>query len=204
LKILILTLSILILMNVPYSSNAMAYNDTSDWNTLNVTGKFLYSTPIKADQTFIFQYRSANGVLENFTANQLGSYTADVNSTLSTAFELKIPRNYPYSNIGRPIVSVLVNGNDLNQQQYSFLSDDCFFEFSIPFSGKANITLSFAHHLAEEPFHGDSVPQYCMNETTVSEFPFAVVVLLISITSLIVFYRIPIGKFKRVNTPLNF
>ncbi len=188
LKIPVLILSMLVFMNFLYSSNAMAYDNTSNWNTLNVPGKFLYSTPMKADQIFVFQYRATNGILENFTANQLGSYTADVHSTLSTVFELKIPRNYPYSNVGRPIVSVSVNGNDLNQQQYSFLSDDCFFKFSIPFSGKANVTLSFTHLLAAEPFHGDSVPQYCMNETMVPEFPLAILVLMIGIT-LIIFYK---------------
>jgi len=178
-------------------ANAMAYNDASGWSTLNVTGKFLYSNPPKPDQTFKFQYMVVNGILENSTVNQLGSYTYSLNSTIPATFELKIPKNYPYSNIGSPIVTVSVNNVQLNPQQYSFLPSDCFFEFSIPFSNKSIVSISFTRHLAAEPFEGDDVPQYCANETVVPEFPFAIPVLLVAISSLIVFYRL---KFRQLNS----
>ena len=188
--LLITTLLVTIYFN--NKINAFTDNGTDNWIVQNITGKFLYSNPLKSDQTFAFQYRVSNGVLGNFTVNPLGYYTAKVSSVLPTTFELKIPKNYPYSNIGRPIISVLVNGNNLDQQQYSFTSTDCFFEFSIPFSGESNIALSFASHPAEEPFHGDTVPKYCIDETTVPEFPLAIPILLIGITSLIIFHKMKI------------
>ncbi|MGH2611763.1 MAG: hypothetical protein ACRDFB_01785 [Rhabdochlamydiaceae bacterium] len=180
--------------NHVFAFPVMVYNSTTNWTVQNVTGKFLYSNPPKHDQIFKFQYRVTNGVLQNLTINQLGSYVAKVDSTLSTRFELKIPRNYPYSNIGRPIVSVLVNGVELDPQKYSFMTTDCFFDFSIPFSGKETTSISFAYHPEAEPFQGDQVPQYCLQETTIPEFPFAAPVLLIGIVSMIVFYRMKIEK----------
>jgi len=133
-----LHLSIIVILSVSLvivGNNVFADNVTStEWKVQHVIGKFLYSDPPKSDQVFNFQYRVVNGTLENLTIDQQGSTTAKVNSIDQGMLELRIPRNYPSTNINTtiPYQSVDVNGVDIYSPKYSVKATDCFFEYTIP------------------------------------------------------------------------
>ncbi|MDE1813933.1 MAG: hypothetical protein KGH87_02415 [Thaumarchaeota archaeon] len=193
-----------LILNLMYPTKVLADDNMTEWNVQHVIGKFLYSNPPKPDQIFNLQYRVINGTLGNLTEDQHGQFISKVQSTDQGMLELRIPRNYPYSNmdnttsnrddVAKASTVIDVNGIGLDSRKYSFVATDCFREYSIPFSKNAIITLGFMVYPEHIPFHGDAVPDHCMAETTViPEFPFAIPVFIISITSLIIFYRM---KFK--------
>lgn len=194
----------ILIVSLMYPVKVLADNNVTEWNVQRIIGKFLYSNPPKPDQIFNLQYRVANGTLGNLTEDQHGQFIAKVQSTDQGMLELRIPRNYPYSNVDNPngnrdkiaktSTVIDVNGIGINSSKYSFTSTDCFLEYSVPFSKNAIITLGFIVYPEHIPFHGDAVPDHCIAETTViPEFPFAVPIFIISIASLIIFYRM---KFK--------
>ncbi len=194
----------ILILNLMYPTNVLADNNMTEWNVQHVIGKFLYSNPLEPDQIFNLQYKVINGTLGNLTENQYGQFIAKIQSTDQGMLELKIPRNYPYSNVGDPHSNrgdvaktstvIDVDGVGIDSRKYSFVATDCFLEYSIPFSGNTIITLGFIVYPEHIPFHGDTVPDHCIAETTViPEFPFAVPILLIGTISIIVFYKM---KFR--------
>ncbi len=159
-----------------------ALADEPQWHGQHVIGQFLNSNPPKPDQVFNFQYRVLNGTLVELTKNQYGQFEATVQSTDQGMLELKIPRNYPYTNMGYPFYNntanvagtdavIDVNGVIIDSKKYSFAATDCFFEYSIPFSGQPIITLGFIVYPEHIAFQGDSVPDHCIGETTFIDSP---------------------------------
>jgi hypothetical protein len=85
--------------------------------------------------------------------------------------EVKYPRNYPYTNAGvegegRATVFV----NEIEEFPEMKVTD-CFYEFSIPFSGDSRIDVVWAYLAALFPHHGDDVPASCIEETVVANVP---------------------------------
>lgn len=199
---LLLSVLIILLLNQLQSSSAQTSNATSNsnqevWNIYHAIGKFLYNNPPKSDGIFLIKYSVTNGVIHNFTANQ-GDFITDVSSTSdNSTLELKIPRNYPYTNIQNMIGGARLPILFFNSSQvlYNNVSmNDCFFDYVIPFSGHQKIDLAYTYLVSEFAYHGDPVPDYCMSEATmVPEFPFAIPILIASIASFIILSRI---KFK--------
>src|SRR5713226_1023754 len=159
-----------------------AFAEESEWHVQHVTGKFLYSNPPKPDQVFNFQYRVLNGDLVKLMQDQYGQFEAKVESTDQGVLELRIPRNYPYTNMGYPYYNNTgnVNGTDtvidlngviIDSKKYSFDATDCFFEYSVPFIGKPVITLGFIVYPESIAFQGDAVPDHCISETTFIDSP---------------------------------
>lgn len=159
-----------------------AIADDSTWHVQHVIGKFLNSNPPKPDQVFNFQYRVVNGTLAELTKDQYGQFEAKVQATDKGMLELRIPRNYPYSNVGYPhynnTVNVAgsatvidVNGVGIDSKKYSFVSTDCFFDYSIPFIGTPTITLGFIVYPEGIPYAGDKVPDHCISETITIQSP---------------------------------
>ena len=162
-------LSILIL-NLQYPVNILADDNVSEWNVKHVTGKFLYTDPPKPDQVFNFYYRVINGTIDSITIDHEEGYTAKVHSTGQGIFELRVPKNYPYSNTsGNPppidLPVIMVNGSDIYPPDYSFVPRECFFEYSIPFSGDSTIAMGFTNLSAAIPWEGYKVPFHCLEET---------------------------------------
>ncbi|MGI0027284.1 MAG: hypothetical protein ACREAD_05530, partial [Nitrosopumilaceae archaeon] len=192
-----MTIASILILNLMPPAKVLADNNMTKWNVQHVIGKFLNSNPAKPDQIFNFQYRVLNGTLETLTKDSYGQFIAKVKSIDHGMFELKIPRNYPLSNMPNGTansLSISVNGIDIYPQKYSFVATDCFFEYSIPFSGSTSVLLAPISYPESIPFQGASVPDHCISETTViPEFPVVTFVLLVSFVSLIVFYR---TKFK--------
>jgi hypothetical protein len=161
--IVILATSLGIVCNNVFADNVAS----TEWNVRKVIGKFLYSDPPKPDKVFNFQYRVVNGIIENLTLDQQGLYTAKVNSADQGMLQLRIPRNYPLSNINTTanLASIDVNGVGIDTQKYSFGATDCFFEYSIPFSGNAVISVGFRIYPESIPFDGNKVPYHCITDT---------------------------------------
>lgn len=163
------------------------------WKSSNAITRPL-TDPVQPAHNFNIQYRIFNGT----GAFQVHDYafTANTYSKNEGIFEIKIPRNFPYYN-GKDGPSnmetyvVIENGVHLTPNEYTKTTSNCFFTYSVPFRMNSTITVLSMDTLSlMTPIYGDKVPEYCMSETVIPEFPFAVPILLISIVSLIVFYRI--------------
>jgi len=148
-------------------SNGNALAEDLQWHTYITIGDYRYSDPPKPNEFFIIQYRTINGSTDVFNVEDR-SFITKVNSEKSALFEIKIPRNYPYTNIrgeGREdSFSISSNGIFLNSG-YEVKKTECFFSYSIQFSGNQTIQLDYAYYTAGIPFYGDDVPQSCIKET---------------------------------------
>jgi hypothetical protein len=170
-----------------------------EWNTFEIIGKYKNSEPLIPDQTFIAQYRVINGTLESIKGDDT-TVVAKVNTTDTGWFELKFPRNFPYKNteIEDADLFIGINGygsdvyylpettpmmehvrekilNKINRplphpHTYSEKTD-CFFVFQIPFYTYAEITIVYGWNgLIEKPYHGDQVPEQCVQETMSAQY----------------------------------
>lgn len=176
---------------------------TQGWSAYTTVGKFLYSEPPKPDMNFIIKYRVLNGTMENFTATQ-GDFKAKVSALPQTngTLEIMVPRNYPYTNQvgivgGAKLAIILFNGTE---SSYYVMTNDCFFDYSVSFSGNEKIELTFPYLVSKLSYHGDEVSPNCIGQTisqnftqnvnsTVPEFSLANPILLVSFASLILLYR---------------
>lgn len=180
--------------------------NSNQWHKYYLLGKYTGSDPPKPDKIFTFQYRTTNGDVKSFTGKN-GAITANVYGPQNSLLEIKFPRNYPYTNTptnwGSSAYPFLLI-NETNEVRDSWKSSDCFLTYSIPFSGETKVELIWLYLLSQNPYRGDDVPQYCISETissnstnnvesVIPEFPFAIPVFIISIASLIIFYRM---KFR--------
>jgi hypothetical protein len=166
----------------------------SDWESTNVS----VGNSNEPVQNFNIQYRIFNGT-STFQAHNY-AFTANTYSNTDGTFEIKIPRNFPYYN-GKDGPSnvetyvVIENGVQLTPNQYTKSVSDCFFDYSVPFHTNSTITITSMDELSlVTPIYGDKVADNCMPETMVPEFPLVQVVLVVSIVSVISFYRIVFRK----------
>ncbi|MDE1872565.1 MAG: YncE family protein [Thaumarchaeota archaeon] len=168
-----------------------------EWKSINIsTGPFTESA--QSANNFDIQYRTINGT----DVLQAHDYTfvANTYSKTNGMFEIKIPRNFPYYN-GKDGPSenekyiILENGADLTSSQYDKTVSDCLFTYSIPFYMNSTITVESTDTLyLMTPIYGDKIPDYCMSKTMVPEFPYVQIILIMSIMSTIVFYRVRFEK----------
>lgn len=180
LRVTVLSLSVGLVFSVTLSAPAVVYASTDDvgngeeWKTVYTIGKFSYTDPPKPDQIFKVQYRVVNGTLDDVNA-KFGFY-GNVSATERGILEIKYPRNYPYTNSKPdefnefipPIL--LIDGREVYPEPSPAEITDCFFVFSIPFSGSAefeSVELAWAYLATNLPFHGDEVPAHCIAETVV-------------------------------------
>lgn len=149
----------------------------SNWFIHPIVGKYLSSDPPKPDQIFNFKYRIANGTINKFTELDQSSFKVTIDSSRNGIFEIKIPRNYPYSNVIGNIETrhesffVIINKEDMTEKIHAQKNDECFFSYSIPFSGNSEIELGFGVYPAGLPYYGDDVPKFCLNKTIIHDPP---------------------------------
>ncbi|WP_415281632.1 hypothetical protein [Candidatus Nitrososphaera sp. FF02] len=155
--------ALLVVLLLPAAIPASASSD--GWQTAYSVGEFYYNEPPRPDQIFKIYYLAAGGTVESFDARGGVSSTVSGEGTL----EVKWPRNYPYTNeptadFAQPIFFINGTGTFL-----SFPPDmsECFFEFSIPFSGSSEIGFAWTYLATNFPSYGDEIPEDCMPETTV-------------------------------------
>jgi len=176
-------------------SLSYVYADNTDWQKLELVGKYTNSQPPKPDQTFKVQYRITNATLEYVEAKDYG-ITFVANTTDKGILEVMFPRNYPYANFaGRDDLYLFINGygtdayylpestpmmdhvrpkiiNDINRPPphpttFSEKSD-CYFVFYVPFYTFAEIAIGYGSNgLIPSPYYGDDVPEHCIAKTVV-------------------------------------
>lgn len=169
--------------------------DSQEWKTMKIIGKYKNSDPPKPDQTFIAQYRVTNGTLISITGGQT-EIIAITNTTEKGLLELKFPRNFPYTNLKWDgDFFLLINGygtnvyytpettkmmdhvrdkiiNKVNRpppHPYTYEDvTDCHYIFRVPFYTYAKILIGYgANGLIKEPYRGDDVPENCINQTII-------------------------------------
>jgi hypothetical protein len=150
---------------VPAIPQPLQY-DIKKWNTLNITGEFTNSKPPKPPQLFNFPYAVINGTMENINSNQAGSVVATIKSNSNGMFVIQIPRNYPTTDYIAGIDKPIVLDNE-NEIIYNTVTKDCFYETRALFSGDSSIKVIFKtnHLIVGGIFHGENVPQYCLDKT---------------------------------------
>src|SRR5438309_7743706 len=173
-----------------YSSEQAFASDTDNpqWHKYYQLGKFIDSKPPKPDQIFIYQYKVTNGTVIEFKGN-LGAFTAEIQSNGNATFEIKIPRNFPYTNqlekgprYGDDSPLFLMDAPPFGSTPKDFANtktlnpvnktSDCFFTYSIPFSGNHKIEFQWMYLLSSSfPLHGDIIPQYCNGQTIAGNIP---------------------------------
>jgi len=164
---LVFVFSFLMLNLVLFTSPVGASSE--DWKIANIVGRFVNSEPTKPDQIFKIQYRVVNGTVENFRApNEI---IAEVNANDSGVLEIKFPRNYPYTNDisntgGEPVL--FINGQSSAPE---YTATECFLAFSIPFVGNSEIGLVWSYLTTDDPYHGDNVPESCIDQAVVKDVP---------------------------------
>ena len=144
------------------------------WETAYALGKFPNSDPPTPDQIFKFQYGISNGTIDNFDIQQerndaflFHTIVANVSST-DGVFEIKYPRNFPYTNNigGMDEFAFVVEGKDgIIEEQRT--TTDCFFVFSVHFTGRIEIKMSTPSILIKSPYHGDDIQNSCTPQTLV-------------------------------------
>src|SRR2546426_5770405 len=157
--------------------SAFGNNSTNDnqWHKYYQLGKFMYSKAPKPDQIFIYQYRVTNGTVTEFKGI-LGDFTAQIQGNGNATFEIKIPRNFPYTDqlengprYGDTSPLLLIDVPPFGSPQKDFANtktlrlenktSDCFFTYSIPFSGNHKIEFGWTYLLSNSfPLHGDIIP----------------------------------------------
>ena len=173
-----------------YSSEQAFASDTDNpqWHKYYQLGKFIYSKPPKPDQIFIYQYTVTNGTMIEFKG-EVGAFTAQIQSNGNASFEIKIPRNFPYTDqlengprYGDTSPLFLMDVPPFGSPQKDFANtktlkpanktSDCFFTYSIPFSGNHKIQFAWTYMLSSSfPYHGDIIPQYCNDQTIAGYIP---------------------------------
>lgn len=156
--------------------NATSENGESEgWKTAYTVGKFLYNESSKPDQIFKIQYRVINGTIEEFNA-PITNIIAKISTSGNGTLEIRYPRNYPYTNdfsdtFGRDNIEYFVNNMPVDLDIDAPTVSDCFFEFSIPFSGSSEIGFAWVYLATNAPHHGDKIADSCISQTLVENVP---------------------------------
>jgi hypothetical protein len=151
-------------------SNLPQYNtNQTEWKTFHAVGHYQNTNnPSKSDKLFKVKYQAINGTVDSIE-NQYNNFVIDVSSINSGLFEIKIPRNYPYTN--QPSAnsfpqSFMISVNHNQILNYNETTSDCYFEYSIPFSGTSKIEILSVYLLISAPYHGDHIIDKCLPQTT--------------------------------------
>lgn len=209
LEYLVIILAVAVSISVCLSWHAAFADANSDQShKYYFIGKFTNANPSKPDQMFIFPYKILDGNISAFK----GVYDKDrlsveVHTTNDTSLEIEFPRNYPFTNeitnVVAPPMSIM-NGKVIPPSAVN----DCFFVYSFSLNNDSTIEFLFSTLVSENsstfPYHGENIPSYCISETissnstnnvetTIPEFPFASTIFIISIASLVIFYRLKFG-----------
>lgn len=204
--VMILIALIIMISGIGYHSIYAYYeNNSTQWQVYHI----IKSNKLLINQTFDFNYKTINGIVTSIHLKQpfdaIETNISNPNES-NGMFEIEIPKNYPYTNenITSPTnLIILLNGKTI--KNFNMDIKDCFFDYSIPFTeNNSTIDLIFTSIPEYGPLHGNKVSQQCIQKTIsqntdgniaviIPEFQFAIPILVISITSLILLHRI---KFK--------
>lgn len=146
----------------------------TEWITYHAPDEYGSTKP---HELFNIQYRITNGIIESFEQIDQAFFKVELSSKNDSIFEIKIPKNYPYSNVpieerrgGENPIMIISDGKEVTSG-YKMKETNCFYVHSISFSGNKTFELGYPHLLVGLPFLGDEVPQHCINETIFLDSP---------------------------------
>lgn len=162
-------------------SEAFATNMDIQWHKVYQLGKFHNSQ--KTDQIFISGYAITNGTVTEL-APGAGAFFARIHSDTNATLYYKVPRNFPYKNseksYGVKSPTVMMDVPPLGSPQKDFANvstiypinktSDCFFTYSIPFSGDHRVQFAFAYSGGQSSY-GDDIPSSCNSQTIAGYIP---------------------------------
>lgn len=136
-----------------------------EWRAVYTVGKFSYTDPPKPDQVFKVYYRATDAVIEDVDARY--GFKAKIAAEGEGVLEIQYPRNFPYTNAldseQLPLWPIVfINREEISPEEILPEISDCFFEFSIPYSGNTEFELAWAFLPTNLPFHGDDIPESCV------------------------------------------
>ena len=148
-----------------------AFGEESQWQQFVKVGSYWNSEPEKSSQFFKIPYRIMNGTIDKLETNNDADVFVDIKSDKEGEFEIKIPKNFPYTNYDfdsrNYLFDILINDVQADTSIFQ-TSTDCYYLFSLPFRGNSQIKFSFnADYQSENPWYGDEVDQKCTAETIV-------------------------------------
>lgn len=144
--------------------------NNKSWEKHYLLGQFS-DTDLESNKIFLIEYRTLNGTVDSFTHENLSTLVAETNGN-DGVFELKFPRNYPYTNDPKqsPGNNFFVLENRIETASFTKRIDECHFVFSIPYSGQTQIKIGWTYLLSGSELlknHGDEIPEHCKNQTIV-------------------------------------
>ncbi|MBI3841563.1 MAG: hypothetical protein HY295_00165, partial [Thaumarchaeota archaeon] len=164
----------------------LAFGQEPEWKYLVKVGSFWYSNPQEPSQFFKIPYMIENGTIVKLETNNEADVFVDIKSDKEGKFELKIPKNFPYTNyddLSRYYYfDISINNAQINTQVFESQLD-CYYLFSLPFKGNSQIKFSFnADYQSLKPWYGDKVDKKCIPETIVSDLKDKSVLLPVNFT----------------------
>ncbi len=174
-----LLIPLLVIFTIGLFDNAFAENmDSKQWQNYFL-GKSINNNPPKSDQLFKFQFRVTNGTINKITqSSQFEGLTVDASGTANATLEVKFPRNYPfvqgYNNASEHYTPLIYFAINHLEGKYAGSTSECFFVYSVPFSGNSEIDMMIIHLLISnlpDIYHGDNIPPSCNYKTIASFMP---------------------------------
>jgi len=171
-KIIFVLVSLLLIPYFTYYvfSLSESIESNENWKKYYLLGQFS-DTNSESNKIFLFEYKTINGTVDSFNHRNFSTLIVETNDN-DGVFELKFPRNYPYTNDPKqnPGDNFLVLKNKIETASFTTRLDECHFVFSIPYSGQTRIDIAWTYLLSGSELykkHGDEIPKYCINQTIV-------------------------------------
>jgi hypothetical protein len=162
--------SLILTLFLPLSVSAPALASDKEWKTHYAVSEFVNPGQPEPREIFKIHYRVLNGMVEQFHM-PYGEYAHHIQAKVSGGsgtLEIMFPKNYPSANADGGGEAIVFVGEREVAPEYSS-ANECFYEFSISFSGPTTVELLWADFLTGEPLRGVSVPDSCLPETTVQQ-----------------------------------
>lgn len=144
-----------------------------DWKYFVKAGSFWYSNHMQPSQFFKIPYAIENGTIDKLETNNVADIFVDIKSDKEGKFEIKIPKNFPYTNYDfdsrNYMFDILINNVQIDTHIFE-RQLDCYYVFSLPFKGNSQIKFSFnSDYQSKKPWYGDKVDQKCISETIIHD-----------------------------------
>lgn len=138
------------------------------WKLEQLTAKH-QSDESKMYDIFLIYHKLSTGNVSFSTSGDdvwFTGFVFDVETSQADNLEIKIPRNFPYTNSANTFGKMLVLINGEENHDHILKMTDCFLQYSIPVNENLEIELApMTLLVSDPPFIGENVPNHCLVET---------------------------------------
>ena len=164
-----LLLFLILLTLVPISAFAQEFDLESYDKHYRIATEGL-SEPNNPNEIYQIFYQMHNGTTV-FFENDWNGFNTYVHTQENGVFELKIPLNYPYTNSLPDFTNWDFFEEDSEQIISNITKSDCFATLMLNIDKNAKIRMMPFYIATDDPFHGDPIPEYCLELTNVHLAP---------------------------------